>query len=113
MEAQLREELEVEYQNRQQQQGNMNGVTNELESQLRKQLMQVTEERQKWQSDQEEINKKLLNSQHQFEKVREGFKSTYISCVLCLPIFCFCCCLHVHNKLNTLFPHPIPHYRET
>ena len=102
MEARLREELEVEYQNRQQQQlqqqGNMNGVTNELESQLRKQLMQVTEERQKWQSDQEEINKKLLNSQHQFEKVREGFKSTYISCILCLPIFCFCCC---HNMFTT------------
>ena len=74
MEAQLREELEIEYQNRQQQ----NGMTTELESQLRKQLMQVTEERKKWQSDQEEINNKLLNSQHQFEKVREGFKSTYI-----------------------------------
>ena len=95
MEAQLREELEIEYQNRQQQ----NGMTTELESQLRKQLMQVTEERKKWQSDQEEINNKLLNSQHQFEKVREGFKSTYIyiSCPWCAHL-CFCCC---HNMFTT------------
>lgn len=88
LEAQIRAELEAEYHNsnssQQRQNGHSSASSNnrDLEDQLRKQLLQVAEERKRWTIDQEEINQKLIHSQHQFEKVREGFKSTFVFCVL-------------------------------
>lgn len=75
LETQIRAELEAEYTTNNPQM--KNGNVTDLENQLRQQLQQVTEERKRWQFDQEEINKKLINSQVQFGKVRDGFKSTY------------------------------------
>ena len=66
MESQIRQEVEAEL---------MEGASNEVVEKLRLQLVQVEEERQRWQSEQEEIQRKVMNSQVQFEKVREGFKS--------------------------------------
>ena len=68
MESQIRQEVEAEL---------MEGASNEVVEKLRLQLVQVEEERQRWQSEQEEIQRKVMNSQVQFEKVREGFKSKY------------------------------------
>lgn len=69
MEAEIREELEAEYLSKHQEESNAN--KGKLEDQLR----QVMEERKRWQAEQTEIQKKVLDSQAQFEKVREGFKS--------------------------------------
>ena len=82
LETQIRSELESEY--RTNANPKSSGNVTELENQLRQQLQQVTDERKRWQFDQEEINNKLINSQVQFGKVRDGFKSTY-TCVMPLP----------------------------
>ena len=50
---------------------------------MREQLTKVTEERERWKEEQLEIQKKVLDSQQQFEKVREGFKSKCIICFAC------------------------------
>ena len=71
MGAQIREELEAEYHSDQQQQ-------QDKDSALRAQLLQVKEERERWAKEQEETQRKVLNSQVQFEKVREAFKSKWI-----------------------------------
>ena len=80
LETQIRSELESEYRTTN---PTKNSNVTELENQLRQQLQQVTEERKRWQHDQEEINKKLINSQVQFGKVRDGFKSTYTYVMPC------------------------------
>ncbi|KAL7539983.1 hypothetical protein ACHAXR_009782 [Thalassiosira sp. AJA248-18] len=72
METQIRGELEAEFHGKQQE---VSTAAKELEDQLRQQLFQVKDEREKWKSEQEEIQKKVLDSQQQFEQVREGFKS--------------------------------------
>ena len=88
LETQIRAELEAEYCANPQKGSNVT----ELENQLRQQLQQVTDERKRWQFDQEEINKKLINSQVQFGKVRDGFKSAYILChALSLPLLTLIC----------------------
>ena len=78
MEAQIREELESEYMTKQQEMiasyGNEN--ISDLESKLREELSQVKGERERWKSEQEDLMKRVRESQKQFESVREGFKST-------------------------------------
>lgn len=78
MEAQIREELESEYMTKQQEMiasyGNEN--ISDLESKLREELLQVKGERERWKSEQEDLMKRVRESQKQFESVREGFKST-------------------------------------
>lgn len=78
MEAQIREELESEYMTKQQEMiasyGNEN--ISDLESKLREELLQVKGERERWKSEQEDLMKRVRESQKQFETVREGFKST-------------------------------------
>ena len=96
LETQIRTELEAEYRNN----PTKNGNVTELENQLRRQLQQVTEERKRWQFDQEEINKKLINSQVQFGKVRDGFKSTYLYVMPCR------CHINSHLSLPILTPCP-------
>lgn len=73
MESQIREELEAEYSSARLPPAGTS--VSELEEKLRSQLSQVKEERERWKKEQGEIQKKVLNSQAQFEKVREGFKS--------------------------------------
>lgn len=48
-------------------------VQQDLEQQLRQQLQQVKEEREKWQLEQEQFQQKVLLSQTQLEKLREGY----------------------------------------
>jgi chromosome segregation ATPase len=78
MEAQIREELESEYMTKQEEMiasyGNEN--ISDLESKLREELLQVKGERERWKSEQEDLMKRVRESQKQFESVREGFKST-------------------------------------
>ena len=49
----------------------------ELEDQLRKQLQQVKEERERWQSEQQEFQSRVLLSQQQLDKIREGYRKKY------------------------------------
>lgn len=100
MEARVRRELEEEYrvQNHQDQpmqqrsksfhtssksveaSTNSSSVQNELEDQLRKQLHQVKEERERWQHEQEQFQQKVLLSQQQLDKIREGYRSKVSCC---------------------------------
>lgn len=98
LETQIRSELEAEYTTNN---PTKNGNVTELENQLRQQLQQVTDERKRWQFDQEEINKKLINSQVQFGKVRDGFKSTYIYVMPC------CCHINSHLSIPILTSYPL------
>lgn len=90
VEAMLRDQLEEEYRNRAMDPQNLDassatgsiglarGGTEEeqrLEEQLRNQLLQVKEERERWKSEQDEIQKKVISSQAQFTQVKDGFKS--------------------------------------
>ena len=81
MEAQIREELESEYMLKQQEIIASYGDRNisDLESKLREELTQVKGERERWKSEQEDLMKRVRDSQQQFECVREGFKSTSYS----------------------------------
>jgi len=85
MEAQIREELESEYLVKQQEiiSSYENRNVSNLESKLREELLQVKDERERWKSEQEDLMKKVRDSQQQFEIVREGFKSTWSSSSLC------------------------------
>lgn len=84
MEAQIREQLEAEYR-RDGPGGNGEAAAaaadddsvNELKEQLRDQLLKVKEERDRWQVEQEKIQSRLVDSQGQFAKVREGYKSKW------------------------------------
>jgi hypothetical protein len=89
MEAQIREELESEYMLKQQEIIASYGdrKISDLESKLREELTQVKGERERWKSEQEDLMKKVRDSQQQFECVREGFKSTSYS----LPDFFASC----------------------
>ena len=49
----------------------------ELEEQLRQQLQQVKEERERWQTEQEEFQNKVLLSKQQLDKIREGYRAKY------------------------------------
>lgn len=76
MEAQLRAEIQAEYMIKLQEMkldGNNNIL--ELESKLREELSQVKDERERWKSEQEDLMKRVRESQQQFESVREVFKS--------------------------------------
>ena len=92
MEAQIREELESEYMTKQQEMiasyGNEN--ISDLESKLREELLQVKGERERWKSEQEDLMKRVRESQQQFESVREGFKSTSVigRCASTLTTLC-------------------------
>ena len=81
MEVQIREELEAEYlaqrpaqQHDDEEVSKVTSNTKALEEQLRRQLLQVKDERERWTREQDEIQKKVMDSQQQFEKVRDGFK---------------------------------------
>lgn len=98
IEARIREELEEEYKHiiKQQQHQSKSksfsandakgsqGVDSastafqrELEDQLRKQLQQVKEERERWQAEQEEFQNRVLLSKQQLDKIREGYRTKY------------------------------------
>ena len=49
----------------------------ELEDQLRQQLQQVKEERERWQTEQEEFQNRVLLSKQQLDKIREGYRAKY------------------------------------
>lgn len=78
LETQIREELEAEYMVKQQEiiASYENKNLSDLESKLREELSQVKDERERWKSEQEDLMKRIIDSQQQFESVREGFKST-------------------------------------
>ncbi|KAL3805306.1 hypothetical protein HJC23_009013 [Cyclotella cryptica] len=98
MEARIREELEEEYKNKMKQQhlqsksksfsasdakgsqgveSSSTAFQRELEDQLRKQLQQVKEERERWQAEQEEFQNRVLLSKQQLDKIREGYRTKY------------------------------------
>lgn len=97
MEQQIREELEARYAagDGRSVDGSVDGGGSQAGSvaaaRLREQLLQVKEERERWQREQEEFTEKIIQSQKQFEMVREGFKS---ECFFVLwpavTIFCVC-----------------------
>jgi len=94
MESQIRKELEEEYQSSSSQQpknksksfhdvsapqsiGQGSGATTiqfEIEENLRMQLQQVKEERERWTKEQEDFQAKVLLSQQQLSQVRDGYK---------------------------------------
>jgi len=80
MEQQIREELEARYAagDGRSVDGSVDGGGSQAGSvaaaRLREQLLQVKEERERWQREQEEFTEKIIQSQKQFEMVREGFK---------------------------------------
>jgi hypothetical protein len=98
MEARIREELEEEYKHMMKQQhlqsksksfsasdakgshgvdSSSTAFQRELEDQLRKQLQQVKEERERWQAEQEEFQNRVLLSKQQLDKIREGYRTKY------------------------------------
>ena len=77
MEAQVRKELEEEYLAQSSSipnKSSADAAEHEIENNLRTQLEQVKEERERWTKEQEEFQAKVLLSQQQLSQVREGYK---------------------------------------